>query len=91
VAFQQAESISPTGRGATAIDFYIPDPEAYQEEQTGVLSVQIKYSDGSMKERRFDLLARLQDDAAGQAHLVNLASLRDYVLARIDGEILGNE
>jgi hypothetical protein len=89
MAFQQAESVSPTGRGAMAISFYIPDPEIEDETQSGSLAVQIRYSDGSIQERKFDLLARLQDDATGQGHLANLASLRDYIVARVESEVLG--
>jgi hypothetical protein len=88
MAFPQAESASPTGRGAMSINFYIPDSEG-DETQSGSLAVQIKYSDGSIVERRFDLLARLQDDSAGQAHLTNLASLRDYIISRVESEVLG--
>lgn len=87
MAFPQTESISPVGRGAMSIEFYIPDPIG-DEVQSGRLSVQIRYSDESIEEKHFDLLARLQDDAPGQAHLQNLVTLRDYIIARVESEII---
>ena len=89
MALEQAESISPTGRGAISINFYIPDPEHFQEEQSGTLNVQVRYSDGRVEEKRYDLVARLQDDAAGEAHLANLADLRDYIITRVQTEVIG--
>ena len=89
MAFDAAQAVTPTGRGGVSIRFYIPDPEGYQEERTGTLGVQIRYSDGQVKENRFDLLARLDDDEAGQTHKANLLALENYILARIDAEVLG--
>ncbi len=79
-----------TGRGAVAIVLHIPDPDNPDDIQAGDLTVQIKRSDGQVIERRFDLLERLTDDAAGNdTHLPALVALRDYALARIDSEVLG--
>lgn len=89
MAFQPEQPITPESRGAVSIVFYIPDPDIEEDVQTGKLSVQIKYSDGSMKEKRFNLLTRLGDDAPGQTHLANLAALKTYILARIESEVLG--
>ncbi len=46
-------------------------------------------SDGSVKTKTYDLLGRLGDDAPGATHLSNLADLRDYIIARIDSEVIG--
>lgn len=84
--------VAPTisGRGAVSVTLYIPDPDLPDDVQAGYLTVQIKRSDGQVIERRFDLLERLTDDAAGtNTHLPALVALRDYILARIDSEILG--
>ncbi len=86
------QEIAPTidGRGAVSIVFYIPDPGDPDDIQFGELGVQIKRSDGEVIERKFDLLARLTDDAAGQdTHLPALNALRAYILARVDSEMLG--
>lgn len=64
------------------------DPLDSEGEDSGLLSAQIKKSDGSIENRRYDLLERLQDDAAGLVHLANLASLRDYLRARLESEVL---
>ncbi len=58
--------------------------EAYKRE----LNVQIKTSDGNIQNVSFDLLERLNDDAAGLVHLANLVSLRDYIRIRLNDEVL---
>jgi len=68
--------------------FLSPDPLDVDGEQSGLLSVQIRKSDGSIEHRRYDLLERLQDDAAGLVHLSNLADLRDYIRTRLEDEVL---
>lgn len=88
MAFQPEQSIIPDRRGAVSIVFYLPDPDLPEETQYGRLNIQIKYTDGSVKEKDFDLLLRLQDDASGQQHLTNLAALKDYIIARIESEVL---
>lgn len=86
--FQPEQPIIPDRHGAVSIVFHIPDPDNEDDPQYGRLNVQIKYSNGSIKEKQFDLLARLGDDAPGQTHLANLASLKTYILARIESELL---
>ena len=86
--FQPEQPIVPDRRGAVSIVFYIPDPDIEDDVQVGNLGVQIKYSDGSVKEKKYDLLARLGDDADGQTHLANLAALKVYILNRIETELL---
>lgn len=70
------------------IVFFIPGPGNTEGVQSGNLRAQVKLSDGSIVTREYDLLARLQDDAEGQASLANLADLRDYVRARLEAEVL---
>lgn len=88
MTFPPEQSVIPISHGAVSIEFYIPDPNRPQEVQLGRLGIQIHYSDNSTKERVFDLLARLQDDTQGEVHLANLASLKTYILARIESELL---
>lgn len=88
MAFEQAPTRTPIGRGAMSIVLYVPDPTKPDEVQDGRLSVQIFYSDGTLEETHFDLLARLQDDAEGETHLSNLVSLRDYLIDRVDDEVI---
>ena len=88
MAFQLEQSIVPDRRGAVSILFYIPDPDNAEETQYGNLGVQIKYTDGSLKEKKFDLLERLQDDVEGQQHLANLVALKIYLINRIESELL---
>lgn len=76
------------GHGAVSIVFYIPDPEDPEDVQSGRVSYQVKFSDGEVKERDRDLLARLQDDAEGNdTHLPALLALKTYILARITNEV----
>ena len=91
--FQPEQPIVPDRRGSVKIVFYIPDPDGPQfpgeaEVQWGQLKVEIKYSDGTTQERVYNLLVRLQDDAEGQTHLANLASLKAYIVSRIESELL---
>ena len=86
--FPTEPTVTPTERGAVSIVFYIPDPTRTEENQYGTLEVQIYYSDGMLKARKFDLLARLQDDAEGRTCLENLAALKTYILNRISTELL---
>lgn len=82
--------IVPTilGRGSISISLYIPDPDNPDDVQSGELSVQVKRSDG-IKVRDFDLLERLTDDADGtNIHLPALIALRDYIITRVNLEML---
>lgn len=89
MAFQPEQPIAPVRRRAVSIVFYIPDPEADPpEQQYGVLEVQIEYSDGKIEQKKFDLLARLQDDAEGQQLLTGLGQLKTYLIDRIESELL---
>ncbi len=79
-----------TGRGSIGIIFHIPDPDNEDDHQYGELEVQVRYSDNTVAQKKYDLLMRLKDDKAGKdTHLPALISLRNYILTRIDDEILG--
>lgn len=88
MAFPQEQPVTPDRRGGVTIVFYIPDPDDAEEAQYSNIIVQIKYSDATTKEKGFDLLARLGDDAPGLTHLANLVALKTYILARIESELL---
>lgn len=89
MAFPTEQTPTIDGRGAVAITFYIPDPDIPDDVQSGRLAVQVKWSNGEVRERTYDLLVRLGDDSDGQnIHLPALQALKSYILARIDSEIL---
>lgn len=76
------------GRGSISISLHIPDPDNLDDIQSGELSVQIKRSDG-VKVRDLNLLDRLTDDADGtNIHLPALIALRDYIITRVNLEML---
>lgn len=88
MAFPREQPILAIGRGVATIVFHIPDPDDPEDAQSGHIIIMIKYSNGTADEKSFDLLLRLGDDTEGQTHLVNLASLKTYILARIENELL---
>ena len=88
MAFQQETNLTKDEIGDFEIVLFVPQTITAETPQAGSINVQIVLSDGSIKTRSFNLLDRLQDDAAGQAHLSNLASLRDYVRDRLVAEVL---
>lgn len=55
---------------------------------TGKIDVQIITSTGKPLVKQYDLIARLNDNAAGQIHLSNLIALRDYLNLRLNDEVL---
>jgi len=55
---------------------------------TGQLEVQIVTSSGRIFTKPYNLIERLQDNAAGLIHLANLIALRDYLNLRLDDEVL---
>lgn len=87
MTFQQELNITVVDIGDFEVVFFIPKAGSL-ENDTGRLRTQIVMSDNSLRHRTYDLLARLQDDAAGQAHLANLISLRNYIRARLENEVL---
>jgi hypothetical protein len=88
MAFEREENTTKDSIEDFEIKFFVPGPGNPSGIQAGVLEAQIASSDGSVDIREFDFLARLQDDAAGQAHLANLAALRDYIRTRLNNEVL---
>jgi hypothetical protein len=55
----------------------------------GVLEVRILKSDDQTVYREYpEVLDLLDEDSEGQIHKQNLASLRDYILARLNNEVL---
>lgn len=88
MAFNREADVTKDAIEDFEINFFVPGPDNATDEQSGQLTAQILLSDGSILIRTFDLLARLQDDAAGQTHLANLASLRDYIRSRLEAEVL---
>lgn len=86
--FGRETDITKDSIGDFEIVFFVPGPLNVEGEQSGQLTAQIIMSDGSIQTRSFNLLARLQDDAAGQQHLANLADLRDYIRTRLENEVL---
>lgn len=88
MAFTRETDITKDAIGDFEIGLFVPGLSNVEGVQAGNLNVQIIMSDGSIEPVLFDLLARLQDDAAGLTHLANLASLRDYIRTRLNDEVL---
>lgn len=88
MTFQQEANVTKVGIEDFEIQFFVPGPSNTENPQAGRLSAQILLSDGNIEVREYNLLARLQDDPAGQQHLSNLASLRDYIRTRLNNEVL---
>jgi len=88
MAFQQHENVTVVDIGDFEEVLFVPQAIDAENPQTGVLTVQLIMSDGSIRTKKFNLLVRLQDDAAGLIHLANLADQRDYIKARLIAEVL---
>ncbi len=88
MAFTRETDITKDEIGDFEIVLFVPGASNTEGVQAGNLNAQIVMSDGSIEPVSFDLLARLQDDAAGQTHLANLAELRDYIEGRLNDEVL---
>lgn len=88
MAFTRETDITKDEIGDFEIVFFVPGASNTEGVQAGNLNAQIIMSDGSIENVSFNLLARLQDDAAGQQHAINLAALRDYAEARLIDEVL---
>lgn len=84
MAFQREDDVTKDTIGDVEVKFLVnksgPD--------TGEIEAQIIVSSGEIFTRRYNLIARLQDDAAGLIHLANLVALRDYLDIRLDDEVL---
>ena len=88
MAFERETDLTKDRIGAFKIIFHAADPLDPEDETFGRLHPDIVLSDGTIETKTFNLLARLQDDAAGLTHLANLASLRDYIEGRLNDEVL---
>jgi hypothetical protein len=88
MAFERQQNVTITGRAGVSLDLYIPDPDDPDDVQYGKINVTLHLSNGQTKNIRYDLLARLGDDPTGLTHRSNLLAMRDYILARIDSEVL---
>lgn len=89
MAFEKEILPTITGRGAISISLYSPDKNNPEDLPSDELTVQLKLSNGEVLERKFSLLERLRDDTEGKGHLQALIALRDYILARVDTELIG--
>ena len=85
MSFPQEQPVSPVNWGGVHVELYFSNVGA---DNRGRIQILITYSDGSTQQKSFDLLERLQDDAGGQAHLSNLLSLKNYIIDRIENELL---
>lgn len=88
MAFSRETDVTKDSIGDFEINFFVPGPTNVKDPQSGQLNAQIIMSDDSILPRSFNLLVRLQDDAAGRQHLQNLAALRDYIRVRLENEVL---
>ncbi len=88
MAFIREVNLTKVAIGDFETKLFSHDPLDVDGEESGLLSVQIRKNDGSIENRRYDLLARLQDDAEGLGHLANLILFRDYVRERLENEVL---
>jgi hypothetical protein len=88
MAFQREDDVTKDTIQDFQIVFFVPGPDNIDDVQSGEIDVQIFLSSGELFNRQYDLLARLQDDAAGLVHLSNLADLRDYIRTRLNDEVL---
>jgi hypothetical protein len=84
MTFEREENVTKDEIGDYQITFTVKpaDPD------TGQIEVQIITSSGAIFTRTYNLIERLQDDAAGLTHLANLISLRDYLNTRLTNEVL---
>jgi hypothetical protein len=88
MAFTREENVTITGFEDISISLFVPGESNLEDPQSGEIEVQLLLSDSRIRIKNFDLLARLGDDAPGLVHLANLVSLRDYIIARIESEVL---
>lgn len=88
MTFNRETNVTKDAIGDIEIVLFVPRVIDADNPQVGDLNVQIIISDGSIINKRFDLLDRLGDDATGQTHRSNLVSLRDYIKTRLANEVL---
>lgn len=88
MAFERETDVTKDTIQDFEINFFVPGPDNVDGVQSGNLSVQILISSGEILTRNYNLLLRLNDDAPGLVHLSNLSDLRDYIVARLNAEVL---
>ena len=88
MAFNQEVNTTKIGIEDFEIKLFVPGPSNVSDVQRGTISFQIALSNGGIETKIANLLDRLNDDATGQTHLANLASLRDYISTRLAAEAL---
>jgi hypothetical protein len=88
LSFEQQQNVTITGFEDVWISLFVPGVSNVESVQSGRIEIQLALSDGKIRLANYDLLARLQDDPAGQTHATNLLAMRDYILARIETEVL---
>ena len=77
-----------TGFEDVNISLFIPGVLNVTDPQSGTIDIQLTQDNEQIKPVVYDLLARLNDDAEGQGYLADLAAMRDYLLVRIQNEVL---
>lgn len=88
MAFTREVNVTITGREDISISLFVPGPSNTEDTQSGEIEIQLSQSNGTIKLVKADLLARLGDDAAGLTHRANLLAMRDYIISRIETELL---
>ncbi len=88
MAFEREVNDTKNSIGDIEIVLFVPETASEDNPQIGRVNVQIVLSDGTIETRSYNLLTRLQDDAAGLIHSSNLADLRDYLITRLQNEVL---
>lgn len=86
--FEQQQNVTITGFEDININLFVPGVLNIEGVQAGEIKIQLTLSNGQIKVAKYDLLARLGDNAAGLTHRANLLAMRDYILARIPTEVL---
>ncbi len=84
MAFQREDDVTKDTIG----DYEVKFLRSKSGPDTGEIEAQVILSSGEVFTRSYNLIVRLQDDAAGLIHLANLVALRDYLDVRLDDEVL---
>jgi hypothetical protein len=88
MAFPREENVTIETIEDFSVSFFVPGPSNIDDQQSGEIDIQLGLSNGKFGNRQYDLIARLNDDPTGQAHLANLIDLRDYIQVRLNNEVL---
>jgi hypothetical protein len=88
LSFEQQQNVTITGFEDVWISLFVPGVSNVESVQSGRIEIQLALSNDKVRLVNYDLLARLQDDPAGQTHAANLLAMRNYILTRIAAEVL---